>query len=591
MDQTIARAVREAQELLKAGRRTEAHSILVSVVKQNPEVPEAWYLLGFAITDSDKKLYCFRQVLRINPSNDAASKQIARLTAAQPPTPAVGPFTQAGPFSTGAPPLTPLRPPMPGTVSRPATLPKPAPKDERPLWEKHPRAFWGGVVASIIGGIIMLAITAIYVSNGNKINQEVNAFYVQRNCAKVVEYNTFERSFPRFLFSSAFAAYNQIGECQAKLALDEAIKLEQWPFAYSRIQEYLISYPSGSYTAEMFERAGDVLLSWSRSLMATKDYQAAIEKLEWIQQRYSDAPIVATAVATMFEDYLIWANDLFQLRDYEGAEEILKLVVSHEKTSEEYTKQANQGLAMVHLQWGKDLVDAGEFDEGVQHYKTARGLAPTLANYDRLEDQASLTRARLLVGVGDFDGALALVKIITDSSVLEESRSDAATEQAKILDAYAHSNLEQAKNQMVQAATNMCRSEQLPAIPIFAIDPEPIRFMIVAPYSLELPDGWTAKTPAELHYVVCIEQSQTALETCNYYGSRSVRRNRYVWTVTLYEILSGKTSRSTKIQGSNPRACANTEVFSPGARTNDIYGNIPSLNDVLTWLRALNLTG
>jgi hypothetical protein len=88
MDNTTIVAIQKAQELLKAGNKQEAQAILIPVVRANQDIAEAWYLLGFAVTDPEKRMVAFQQVLRIDPSNQPAQKQIAKLLAARAAAPA-----------------------------------------------------------------------------------------------------------------------------------------------------------------------------------------------------------------------------------------------------------------------------------------------------------------------------------------------------------------------------------------------------------------------------------------------------------------------------------------------------------------------
>ncbi len=97
MDPEKTKTLERALALLKEGKKPDVRLVLMPFVKQNPEIAEGWYLLGFALTDPEKRLYCFQQVLRIDPSNLQAQKQIAKLRAAQSAPPA----TPAKRASTG----------------------------------------------------------------------------------------------------------------------------------------------------------------------------------------------------------------------------------------------------------------------------------------------------------------------------------------------------------------------------------------------------------------------------------------------------------------------------------------------------------
>ncbi|MGC1375702.1 MAG: hypothetical protein WA821_05755 [Anaerolineales bacterium] len=601
MDTTTAAALQEAFELLKAGKKDEAHAILVPIVRQNPNVAQAWYLLGFTMADADKRLSCFQQVLRIDPSNQAAQKQIARLTATTERAVSEGETSQASPFSTtSAASYPPASVPIPTSIptstpaststpfSTSASTPIPTSTPAKRQLSKKNLALLIGIGLAVVVVLTVAGVTAGYISNGTNTDQQVNALFAQRKCAEVVKYTSFEKSFPRSIFGSSYGVYHQIEECQAQLALDQAVKSQDWSTAYSVIQSYILVHPNGAFVADMSEQAGNILLSWSKNLLAQNDYETAIAKLELIQQGFPTSSAAPTVQKIIFDDYLIWGKYSFEQKDYQGAEKVLKLVGWGEKASPEQVQQADQGLAVVYLQWGKTEIESGKFDEGTQHYDAAKTLDPGLTDYNRLNDQVTLMRADALAKANDFDGALMMIKTLSETTSSDASKTDAAAAQTKILDAYAHSSSTQATTQMTTAAANMCQ-KQLPTIAIFGMETDPVRFAVVAPYSLQLPNGWMATTPAELHYVLCVDQSQAKVETCPYRGSHTVRRYRYTWTITLYDIATGKIFKTTKLLGSNPRACQPTEYFYGGSVTSDIYGEMPGIQQIVDWLTGLKI--
>jgi pimeloyl-ACP methyl ester carboxylesterase len=83
MDEITARSLRDAYDLIRAGKKQEAQNILIPLVRSNPNSAEAWYLLGLALGDKQKKLYAFQQVLQIDPRNQHAQQQIDRLQTPQ----------------------------------------------------------------------------------------------------------------------------------------------------------------------------------------------------------------------------------------------------------------------------------------------------------------------------------------------------------------------------------------------------------------------------------------------------------------------------------------------------------------------------
>ena len=82
MDQSTLTALRTARDLLRTGQTEQARPILVELIKQDPNLEHAWYLLGFALSDPKQQIYAFQRVLQINPQNEKAKKQLAALSGA-----------------------------------------------------------------------------------------------------------------------------------------------------------------------------------------------------------------------------------------------------------------------------------------------------------------------------------------------------------------------------------------------------------------------------------------------------------------------------------------------------------------------------
>lgn len=616
MDNTTARAVEQALELLKAGKKADAHAILAPLIRQNPDIAEAWYLLGFTMTDPDKRLYSFQQVLRIDPSNQAAQKQIAKLRSAPPAAPAVLP-PAAAPFAerrsapasmpwsssemgqeqggTGMPWSMPASNPEPAsTTATPWTMPfgepEPAvaPVSRKPA-KKVDRGLVVGIVLSVVVILALGGGLALYIGNGMQTSSQVDALFAQRKCTEVVQYASFSRSFPRSIFSSLFSAFHEVDECQAELSLEQALKAQDWPAADNIIGNYLTTYPSGAFAQQMRDQATDVLLAWSKNLVAASDYRTAIEKLKLIQSGYPNSPAVPVALETMFDDYMLWAKASFEQKDYKAAEQTLKQITSHPQASPARVQQANVGLAGVYLQWGKTEIDDGDFDSAIQHYEQAKTLAPDLTDYDRLNDQVTLMHAVSLSKANDFDGALAEIKSLAEATQSEDTKSDAAATQAQVLNDYSHSDSEQAKAVMSAAALNVCQ-QQPAGMSIFGLDANEIRIALVSPYNPQLPDQWLATTPAQLHYVLCIEEKQVTIQSCPYTGGHVLRRKRLDWSLTLYEILTGSRYKTTKLTGGKPSGCPAYDYFASGLATKDVYGSRPTADQVVSWLTALKLT-
>ena len=79
MENSIPQELKKAIGLLRSGKRREAVPILAEVLHQDRTNEHAWYLLGMAVDEPDKKLYAFKEVLKLNPDNERAKTQLAEL--------------------------------------------------------------------------------------------------------------------------------------------------------------------------------------------------------------------------------------------------------------------------------------------------------------------------------------------------------------------------------------------------------------------------------------------------------------------------------------------------------------------------------
>jgi len=94
LDESLT-TLQTAQDLISAGQTQTAAGLLIPVVLANPNHAQAWYLLGLALDDRQKKIDSFNQVLRIDPSRLDARDQLDRLSNAEILPPAVAPFIES----------------------------------------------------------------------------------------------------------------------------------------------------------------------------------------------------------------------------------------------------------------------------------------------------------------------------------------------------------------------------------------------------------------------------------------------------------------------------------------------------------------
>ena len=81
------RLLRAAIEAAKAGKKEEAVKMLSSIVKTDPRSADGWFWLGMMMAEADRKIYCFRRVIKIDPAYSEARGQLQKLGYLKPDPP------------------------------------------------------------------------------------------------------------------------------------------------------------------------------------------------------------------------------------------------------------------------------------------------------------------------------------------------------------------------------------------------------------------------------------------------------------------------------------------------------------------------
>lgn len=79
---------------VRSGDRERAAALLAQVVKSDPASDEGWYWLGLCFTAPDRREYCFRRALALNPGHAKAKQQLEKLSAPAPLPPPAPPFRE-----------------------------------------------------------------------------------------------------------------------------------------------------------------------------------------------------------------------------------------------------------------------------------------------------------------------------------------------------------------------------------------------------------------------------------------------------------------------------------------------------------------
>ncbi len=73
------KSLKTAYSMIMAGKNEQAANLLQQIIRTNPNLAEAWYLLGSAVPSRQKQIDSFNQVLRIDPQRQDARQQLDRL--------------------------------------------------------------------------------------------------------------------------------------------------------------------------------------------------------------------------------------------------------------------------------------------------------------------------------------------------------------------------------------------------------------------------------------------------------------------------------------------------------------------------------
>jgi hypothetical protein len=187
--------VRQAADLIRAGRREEARPILARHLQANRDSADSWMLMSMCVSDRQRQIECLRQVLRLQPDHALAQSRLAKLTSTtetvgtwsvvpEPPKPATPPFSEAVPPE---PPGT-----LPGAcrggspcfrAGRRPPAPRSQPIALSPQREPAPAAKKGGstltpvlFVLLLVGSLCAVALVVALLLGGNRQAQQQQAF-------------------------------------------------------------------------------------------------------------------------------------------------------------------------------------------------------------------------------------------------------------------------------------------------------------------------------------------------------------------------------------------------------------------------------
>lgn len=124
MDSSDRITLRQAADLIRAGKKDQAQPLLVEFLRDEPNNAQAWYLLSHALTDPKRQQYAVLQALRADPTFERARNRLIMLQGGTPPAAKAAPPPKFDPVPPQAPNPAPAALPKTQAVSEQPT-PKP----------------------------------------------------------------------------------------------------------------------------------------------------------------------------------------------------------------------------------------------------------------------------------------------------------------------------------------------------------------------------------------------------------------------------------------------------------------------------------
>ncbi len=71
--------LKQAMDATRSGHTKEAQLLLTQILQENPNEPQAWYLLSMLVESENKKISYLEKVITLNPSHQKAQEQLTQL--------------------------------------------------------------------------------------------------------------------------------------------------------------------------------------------------------------------------------------------------------------------------------------------------------------------------------------------------------------------------------------------------------------------------------------------------------------------------------------------------------------------------------
>lgn len=337
---------------------------------------------------------------------------------------------------------------------------------------------------------------------------------------------------------------------------------------------------------------------WGKKLQGEKDFSLAASKFDKAIASDPD-PKSANRINAQTElarTYFDWGMDLQTKKDYsQAAIKFDKAIAADPNPTSSNSSAAKTRAHLPGFQraWGEYLITQGKYSDALQHFRiSVRLSAPKdVESAQNALSQAYLKWAESLRKAESYHQALEKIDEAQEAAATDDSRKSADDARSNTLDLFSKSKGSEAQKIIAELTDSLCKNgKPLETLPIVGVLDE--KRLTLSGVKLTLPENTLANTPGALHFVACVEQKETTLQTCPYsktgFGIASywIKRIRYEWRVTIYRSQNGNLFKQKTFQGSSPKSCPWTHYFG-FSNTDYFYGDKPSASAVKDWLVSL----
>lgn len=308
-------------------------------------------------------------------------------------------------------------------------------------------------------------------------------------------------------------------------------------------------------------------LAWAQFLYESGEYELANRELQKTVEVTSDEEAIVQAQNQFLAVYTAWTNSLLEQGNFEPA--IEKLKESMQFVGEKNQLLLNKSIGEAYIRWAQSLLAQNHYEMAIARlddgllFMDEKGQA-TARN---LMADTYILWAQSLMQKGDFIDAIEKLNIasttLNANQAVMKSIQDARKE---IYNQFSQSSGEQAQQVMNDATKKLCERNESSSLPVFGINTDKKNFMVYGA-NISLPDTLTAKVPADLRYVACVNEYEERVETksvrpyvlpknpkheATVLGIMTVTRTQYIWEVKLMDITTGTVIAPKKFEGPTP---------------------------------------